>query len=152
MKKMTSFLGVLVGLLIIFSSCTTVNHAMREPETRLNLTRSDFSLSEQLSSEAQTTKIIGIDWKRLFKKTSGSVQKDGLSIGINVASIPVLGNVVYDQTAGYALYEMMAANPGYDVVFYPQYETTVERPILGLGFIYRKTSVKATARLGKFSK
>ena len=152
MKKTTSILSALAGLLLIFSSCTSVNHAMREPETRLNLTRNDFTLSEQFTAEATTTRIVGVDWKRIFKKTSGSVQKDGLTIGVNVASIPVLGSVIMDPTASYALYDIMTAHPGYDVVFYPQYVTTVERPILGLGFIYRKTTVQATARLGKFSK
>jgi hypothetical protein len=43
----------------------------------------------------------------------------------------------------------MSKNPGYDVVFYPQYEKHVRRPILGIGFIYKKTTVIAKARLGK---
>jgi hypothetical protein len=45
----------------------------------------------------------------------------------------------------------MENNKGYDVVFYPQYEVTVRRPI-GLGFIYKVTTVKATTRLGKLNK
>lgn len=44
----------------------------------------------------------------------------------------------------------MNANPGYDVVVYPQYETKIERPI-GLG-IFKITTVKVTARLGKLNK
>ena len=43
----------------------------------------------------------------------------------------------------------MEKNPNYDVVFYPQYETTVKKPILGLGFLTKVTTVKTTARLGK---
>jgi hypothetical protein len=110
--------------------------------------KADFSYSEQVSASATTTRILMIDWSRLFKKTSGTVE-GGASGLINVASLPVIGNIVSDRTSNYALYELMEANPGYDVVFYPQYETTVKRPFLGLGFIFSKTDVKVTARLAK---
>jgi len=39
----------------------------------------------------------------------------------------------------------MKKNPGYDVVLYPQFETKK----FVIPFIYSKTKVKATARLGK---
>jgi len=54
-----------------------------------------------------------------------------------------------NRTANYSLYELMYQNPGYDVVFYPQYETVKNKPFLGLGFLYNKTTVRTTARLGK---
>jgi hypothetical protein len=57
-----------------------------------------------------------------------------------------------DKTANYSLYELMTNNPGYDVVFYPQYETKVLKPILGIGFLTKITTVKTTARLGKLKK
>ncbi len=133
---------------VLFTGCTAVNKTMREPNVLLELEMDDFTLSEQVTAEATSTKIIGIDWQRLLKQETGYVQGGG-SIMINLASIPVLGTYVIDQTANFALYEMMMANPNYDVVLYPQYETTVERPLLGLGFIMKTTTVKATARLGK---
>jgi hypothetical protein len=43
----------------------------------------------------------------------------------------------------------MKNNPGYDVVIYPQYDTLVVKPILGMGFIETITTVRTTARLGK---
>lgn len=135
---------------VLFTGCTAVNKTMREPNVRLELEMNDFTLSEQVTAEATSTKIVGIDWQRLFKQETGYVQGGG-SLMINLASIPVLGNYVIDQTANYALYEMMIANPNYDVVLYPQYETTVERPLLGMGFILKTTTVKATARLGKLN-
>ena len=49
-----------------------------------------------------------------------------------------------DKTSNYALYSIMNDNKGYDVIFYPQYASTVERPILGMGFIMKKITVKAT--------
>ena len=140
-----------VAVIASFSNCTTYSHGMREPNTRVNLIKSDFSLSEQVSAKAKSVTVLGIDWGRFFKTKTGSVDADGSS-SINWASIPVIGNVVGDRTANYALYELMHANPGYDVVFYPQYETRVLKPALGIGFLVRITNVKTTARLGKLNK
>jgi hypothetical protein len=121
---------------------------MREPNVRVDLNKSDFVLSDQLSAEAKTTKIFGIDFNRLFTKEIGSVSRDGsFAFAINYAAIPVIGSYYYDLTANYALYELMSKNPGYDVVFYPQYETKIVKPI-GINLI-TITTVKTTARLGK---
>jgi hypothetical protein len=142
---------MLVALIATFMSCTTLNRSMREPNTRVNLTKSDFSLSDQVSAEAKTVKVLGIDWARLFTSKKSGTIKDGSS-SITLASIPVVGNFVADKTAGYALYELMNKNPGYDVVFYPQYEIKVFKPVLGIGFLTKITNVKTTARLGKLNK
>ena len=126
-------LGIIIALL---SGCTTVNHAMREPNTRVNLTKSDFSLSDQITASATSTKILGIDFKRLFTKKTGVIESNSRgSTAISLAIIPVIGTFVTDKTANYSLYELMASNPGYDVVFYPQYEKTIIKPILGIGFL-----------------
>ena len=123
---------------------------MREPNVRVELEKDDFTLSEQVSASATTTKILGIDFARLLNKNTGSVEGGGLA-NISFASIPVVGALVTDKTAGYALFELMKNNPGYDVVFYPQYTTSVSRPVLGLGFILKTTTVTTTARLGKLN-
>ncbi|MBA3681284.1 MAG: hypothetical protein H0W73_08995 [Bacteroidetes bacterium] len=151
MKKLLSIVALAAG--IFLTSCTNINKSMREPNTRLNLEKKDFTLSDQVTGEATSTKIIGIDFKRLFLKETGTHVNDNASsvLPFSLASIPVLGGIIVDATAGYALHDMMQKNPGFDVVFYPQYETTVKRPI-GLGFIYKVTTVKATARLGKLNK
>ncbi len=140
-----------VAVIAAFSNCTTYTHSMREPNTRLNLNKSDFSLSEQVSAKAKSVTVLGIDWARFFTQKTGTVDVDG-SNSISWASIPVIGNIVSDRTANYSLYEMMIANPGYDVVFYPQYESKVLKPVLGIGFLTRITNVKTTARLGKLNK
>jgi hypothetical protein len=101
-------------------------------------------------AEATSTTILGIDFSRLFTKKTGTIES-GSAGGLSIASIPVVGNLLSDKTANYALYELMSNNPGYDVVFYPQYETKVVRPILGLGFLTKITKVKTTARLGKLT-
>jgi hypothetical protein len=141
MKKIL-FVSMISGFAL--ASCTTVNKSMREQDTRLNLTSSDFKLSDQVSAEAKTTTIFMIDFERLFTKKMGS--SGGT---LSAASIPVIGNFIGDRTQSYAVYNLMEANPGYDVVMYPQYETKVLKPILGLGFLTKITTVKTTARLGK---
>jgi len=149
MKKVMSFLGLIVFTTVLFSSCTTYNTTMKGANTHVELTKSDFTLSEQVNAEAKSTTIIGIDFKRLFSKKTGNIEG---SSTISLASIPVVGNFLADQTANYALHSLMTGNPGYDVVFYPQYETKVIKPILGLGFLTKITTVKTKARLGKLNK
>jgi len=149
MKKIVLFVGF-GSLLLIMASCSSINQTMREPASAVKFTKNDFLLSEQLSAEARTVKIIEIDWARLFRKKSGVVIQDQSS-NITISDIPVIGSFLSlsDKTKGYALYNLMNQNEGYDVVFYPQYTTKVVRPILGLGFILNITTVKATARLGR---
>jgi hypothetical protein len=68
---------------------------------------------------------------------------------VSAANIPVVGNMLADKTSNYALYELMQANPNYDVVIYPQYEKKVVKPVIGIGFLTKITTVETKARLGK---
>jgi len=150
MKKVILLMGFGLFALLVMTSCSSINQTMREPASAVKFTKSDFVLSEQLSAEARSVKIIEIDWARLFRKKSGAVIQDQSS-NITISDIPVIGSFLSfsDRTKGYALYNLMNQNEGYDVVFYPQYTTKVVRPILGIGFILNITTVKATARLGR---
>lgn len=136
------------SIILLGAGCTSVHKTMREPNAYMELSLEDFTLSEQVTAEATSTKILYVDWQRLFRTEKASV-RGAESMLINLASIPVMGNYIFDQTANYALYELMVQNPGYDVVIYPQYETITEKPVLGIGFFKIKTTVKVTARLGK---
>ena len=150
MKKVFSFSVLFIGILLMATSCSSINQSMREPSSGVKFTKSDFTLSDQVSAEATTVLVLGIDWARLFSKKTGKI--DDSSSSISKASIPVVGNLVTDKTKNYALYNLMSESEGYDVVFYPQYETKVRKPILGLGFLTKITTVKTTARLGKLNK
>jgi len=123
---------------------------MREPNARIEFNKNDFTLSEQVTAEATETKIIGIDFSRLFTQKTG-VAAGNSAIAIPLSSIPAIGSLMFNRVTNYALYTLMQNNPGYDVVFYPQYETKIQRPI-GIGFFYKITTVKTTARLGKLNK
>ena len=146
-KNLINKFFAIVFVVTTLSSCIATNKTMREPNALVEFEKSDFTLSGQVAGTATTTRVLGIDWTRLFRANTGNVQSSGLA-SLSLASIPVIGTYIADVTSNYALYELMEANPGYDVVFYPQFETVVKRPVL-LGIIYSKTTVKATARLGK---
>jgi hypothetical protein len=150
MKKSMIKMVMVVAVIAAYSSCTTLNHSTSDPNARVNLNKSDFELSEHLTAKASSTKILFIDFARLFTKKTGEIE--GKVAALNFTSVPVIGNLVADKTANYSLYNLMNENPGYDVVFYPQYETKVIKPILGIGFIVKTTTVKTTARLGKLNK
>jgi hypothetical protein len=127
---------VLSCVIALFSSCTTLSSSMREPNMLVEFDKSDFVLTEQVTSEAETVKVLGIDWSRLFSSQKGSINPSG----------SVFGSQPSNKTSSYALYNLMAANPGYDVIFYPQYETYKRG-----GLFYSKTTVKTTAKLGKIA-
>ncbi len=146
-------LFLLSAVLLFLSGCINIHRTTREPNTLVELEKKDFTFSPQVTGQSRVVQIFGIDFQRLFMKKTQSVNKDGFGggvLGVNLASIPVVGNVFMNKPAAYALYDMMEKNPGYDVVFYPQYETVFRRP-LGLGLFYRITEVKVTARLAKLN-
>lgn len=144
-KTLRPFLLMILAV-IALSSCTTVHKTMREPFVRVELNKNDFVLSDQVSAMATSTTILGIDWDRIFLRKTGEIESPAM---INLASIPVVGNLFYDRAVSYSLHELMLENPGFDVVFYPQYEVKVERPVLGIGFITKTTTVRVTARLAR---
>ena len=139
-----SLLFVMCGIFaIMFASCNTYKHSMREPNVRVNLTAEDVILSNQVVGEATVVRVLGIDWARLFGKS-----EIGESVKANRVELPIIGNINITSEASYAMYNMMQKNPGYDVVVYPQVESYRHAPILGTD-LYSKTTYKVTARLGK---
>jgi len=160
MKKIFFFTVLLIGGLT--SSCSISNLAMKQPNNHIEFYKNDFEYSPQVVGEATSVKVLMIDWQRLFSWKSGEVSGEELGaeslnvslasqflidpvIGVVTAAIPVLGEYAKSQVNNLALYDMMKKNPGYDVVLYPQYESKK----FVIPFFYSKTSVKATARLGK---
>ena len=59
-------MAMFASIVITFSGCTTLNRTMKEPNTRVNLNKSDFALFDQVAAEAKTVKVLGIDWARFF--------------------------------------------------------------------------------------
>jgi hypothetical protein len=115
---------------------------MKEPDNKIQFSREDFTFSDQVTGEASQTKILFIDWARLFAKKYGETASSGFNF-----KVPVLGGLMGKKVYVYALYNIMQDNPGYDIVLYPQYETQTTDYIL-----VKHTTVKVTARLGKLKK
>lgn len=142
MKKQVLSAILFVGVVLtMLTGCTATNRSMRQPSALMQWEKSDFTYSPQVSAEASSTRILMIDWARLLKKETGDA---------GVLSLPVIGSLLNDPTSSYAMYKLMNDNPGYDVIFYPQYE--VKHSFPGpLAFIYQKTTAKVTARLAKIN-
>jgi hypothetical protein len=160
--KTKSYLLIIMGLIMMTSSCKISQNSMKYPNYHIEFYKSDFEYSGQASAEAKSTRVFGIDWKRIFKWETGTIESDRFTdqkqytsitsivnadpiIGTISTVIPVLGDVSKGKVSNYALYKLMLENPGYDVVIYPRYES---KRIL-VPFIYSKRTVKVTARLGK---
>lgn len=150
MKKI-SVLLICAVCAMMFASCNVYNHSMKGPNAHVELYAGDFELSGPVTGEATVTKIIGIDWERLFGEQKMGVIEEGGAGFLSGVSIPVIGAYLQSHGADYAIYDMMQKNPGYDVVFYPQVESHKNAPILGTD-IFSTTTYKVTARLGKLKK
>ncbi|MDX9770179.1 MAG: hypothetical protein RBT19_07440 [Tenuifilaceae bacterium] len=160
MKKYTLFF---VMSILVFGSCSVTDRAMQTPNYHIEFYKSDFEYSPQVTAEATMVRVLGIDWSRLFNWNSATISNSNefsspnldVSVGTTVlvdpivgvvsAIIPVLGDQVKGGVRSYALYNLMAENPGYDVVVYPQYE--VKKYIVPI--FYSKRTAKVTARLAK---
>jgi hypothetical protein len=147
--KNLRFIAFFIIFLGLAASCTSIHKTMKEPNSHVEFYKDDFTYSEQVTAEATQTLIFGIDFARLFKSETASVSSNNILLPL-LSYIPVVGSTSVlspKSTESLALYNLMIANPGYDVVFYPQYETKEDKPI-GLR-IFRIKTVKVTARLGK---
>ena len=144
MKKFKHIFLITLSI-TFFSSCSTTKVTMKGVTPIIELKSSDFDISKQLSAEASETKIIGIDFKRLFSSKAASIDGEAIS----AASIPVVGSYLSSFAKDYALYNLMEANKGYDVVLYPQFYTKRSCPFLGICLLTDITKVTVTARLGK---
>jgi hypothetical protein len=114
---------------------------MKSPNNYIEFYRGDFDYSEQVSGEATSVQIFGIDWARIFDKSMGEIGANG------TIDIPIIGGFLGSKVNTYAVFNMIKDNPGYDVVLFPQFETKVDNKI-----IMKTTTVKVTARLGRIKK
>lgn len=133
MKK--SFFIVLMAVVAFAAtSCSTTLKTIQEPQVRFELNSGDYVLSEQVVGEATITRILNVDWARLFTNRLGRINAPVYGMSI----IPNLDDM-------YAIYDLLEKNPGYDFVMCPQFTGKAE----GIQGLYVKTTVKVVARLGK---
>jgi len=136
MKK-SLFIALLAVLALTATSCSSTLKSIAEPNVRFELTANDYVLSAPVTGQATVTRILGVDWARLFTTTAGFVKSNASIVGL-----------VLNPDEYYAIYDLLEKNPGYDFVMYPQ-STTKTVGIVGL---YTNTEVTVTARLAKLKK
>lgn len=139
MKTRVILLSLVAILAISFTGCNYTMKSMKSPNNHVEFYKDDFSFSGQVMGEGTQTKIIGIDWAHLFKSETGTVAE------ASSFDIPIIGNLPIGGSQAYAVYDLMQKNEGYDVVFYPQYETKMT----GIPILYQKSHTVVKARLAK---
>lgn len=140
MKKLNTvfFVAVLFAAAFVATSCTYNSRGMSDSNARLQLEKSDITISETVSASAKETVILGIDWSRLFKREVGEVRGRGA-----VLALPIIGVTPGSRVEGYATYNLLKANSDYDAVLYPQFEGKTK----GLPFLFQKTNVTVKAKM-----
>lgn len=143
----TRFILLIALVAFLASGCSVTTKTLKSPNSHVEFQKEDFTFSEQVTAEASQTVILGIDFARLFSQKYGDISNP------NEINIPIVGNILAGdpEVNRYALYNLMQDNPGYDVVFYPQFETSQTRPI-GIPMIFEINKTKVKARLGKVKK
>ena len=112
---------------------------MKTPNNYVEFKKDDFSFSEQVVGVGTQTRVLGIDWHHLFAFKTATIKTDAFSI-------PIIGNLPIVSSEAFAIWDLMEKNgAGYDVVFYPQYETQTK----GVPFIFQKSTTTVKARLAK---
>jgi hypothetical protein len=139
MLKNFSPMAVLACAILFLSSCS-MHRTIADSNSRVNFTAEDFTITGAYGGQATVTKVLGIDWARLFNKRTGSV---GSVTGF---SVPVVGSLFAgDRADEYALYDLLQRHPGYDAVFYPKFQ----RKHINILCIYSRSKSQVNARLGK---
>ena len=162
-----------VLLAFIISSCTVSRNSIREANYQLWLHHEDLEYSQQLTGTAMQTKVVFIDWGRVFGKQkwnygnfgdlpTGPVNRQGQgNAGINLVQASnngisvansgfqaiyngVIGVSNFNRVEQMAMHDLIQKKPGYDLVIFPQF--TSRRKWFGVG---SKTEVVCTAKLAK---
>ena len=145
MKNMSLYIIVTVFLM---SGCTMISHSIVTPEIQLG----DLDISDEVWGQAKSVKILGFDFKRMFKRNIESAN-------IGIASSPIqiitskfnpetsaqsLGLTIVD-TENLALQDLLNKNKEYDVLIAPKFSKTIE----GFWPIYWTETVMVKAHIGK---
>jgi hypothetical protein len=139
MKTRVILLSLVAILAVAFTGCNYTMKSMKSPNNIVEFQKEDFTFSEQVVGEGTQTRILGVDWAHLFKSETAVV------VEASMFNIPVIGNLPIGGSQAFAVYDLMQKNPGYDVVFYPQYETK----ITGIPMLFQKSTTTVKARLAK---
>lgn len=143
MKKVSGSLLAVCSMAILLSSCTVHQRTIADSNSHVQFVASDWTITPPYGGQARVTRVLGIDWARLFTQRAGG--HSGMS---NSISFPVIGWLAPTQEADrYAMFDLLEHHTGYDALFYPQFKRK-RFNFLGL---YSRTTSELTARLGKLN-
>ncbi len=169
----TTTITVLVAALLC-TGCQLNRRSMRESNYQIWLNKADITYTEQLTGQAEQSRFLGIDFKRLFARKYdmggiGNLPPDPTivnsisSINTSVlastkgggqnppSSIFNLNNIIglnsgISRVEQFAINELIKKNPGYDLIMFPQFEVQRKWYVFG-----SKTAVVVKARMAKMN-
>lgn len=142
MLKTSKLLLVAATAATLLSSCSQ-QRTIADSNSRVNFEAKDWTITGAYGGQARVTRVLGIDWERLFNKRAG-----GITGNSNIISFPIIGWFGPIQEADrYAMFDLLQRHEGYDAMFYPQFK---RKRINVLG-VYSKTTSEITTRLGKLN-
>ncbi len=143
MNHITRVLLATSAVTILLASCTMHQRTIADSNSRVNFEAKDWTITGAYGGQARVTRVLGIDWARLFMQRAG-----GHTGSSNSISFPVIGWLAPTQEADrYAMFDLLERHAGYDAMFYPQFK----RKRLNVLGIYSRTTSEITARLGKLN-
>src|SRR6056297_397845 len=98
MKKTKVLLLFTIVSGLFLSSCSISNRTMKTPNYHIEFYKSDFEYSKQVEAEATSVRVLGIDWKRLFKWENGEIESDRFKS--EPAQSEITTNFVTDNIVG----------------------------------------------------
>ena len=141
---------ILFALTICFmlSNCTNVTHSISTPTIYLK----DLDITDEVWGQAKSVKILGIDFKRMFKRKIESANIGMASSPIQIitskfdpeTSAQSLGLTIV-STENLALQDLLNKNKEYDALIAPKFSKTIE----GFWPIYWTETVMVKAHIGK---
>lgn len=139
MKKSSPFLLAAAAATMLLGSCTMHQRTIADSNSRVNFEAKDWTITGAYGGQARVTRVLGIDWARLFTQRAG---------GVGAVSMPIIGWFTPVLEADkYAMFDLLDRHAGYDAIFYPQFK----RKRLNVLGIYSRTTTEMTARLGKLN-
>lgn len=153
---------------ITITSCTLSKRQITSQNYHVEFYKADFEYSPQVIGSATVVRVLGIDWKRIFNRAEGNIGNEfpasnsAASGSVNLVggspettvyasanyilnSLPIVGTAISNKDEAYAVHDLLLKNGGYDVLIFPQFESSRK----GVPFIYTKNQVKVTARLAR---
>ena len=144
LSKITLFIAIVAT--VTLSSCRSSQIGMVNTDTQLQLRTFDLEMTNNRTATATVTRVLGIDFQRLFNVEKANFSRNGYA---SVYQVPVMGAEIVTPDQAYALRALVDENNGteYDMVLYPRFSRKTTSFI-----VFTTTETTVTAKLAKLKK